>query len=261
MSVRELNLYLDSFISIIRREIRYKMNLDVLVFTAHPDDAELSMGGTIARFTSQGLKVGIIDLTKGEMSTRGNLKTRANETAAASGILDVKVRENLGLMDGNISVSENSIKKIVLQIRKYKPKIVFAPYFNDRHPDHIDASTLVKRAVFKAGLEKFKTTKSGKSQNPFRPKRIFYYMQTYLFQPSIIVDISKHFETKMKAVQAFKSQFHNPSLKKEDTFISRPEFLEYVEARAKFYGFQIGKRYGEPFYCEEAIEYDFLNQL
>lgn len=237
------------------------MKLDVLIFTAHPDDAELSMGGTIARFTSQGFEVGVVDLTKGEMSTRGNLKIRAMETAAASKILRLKMRENLGLQDGNIFSAESSLKKTVTLIRKYNPIIVFAPYFNDRHPDHIDASSLVKRAVFKSGLVKFKTTNSGKIQNPSRPKKIYYYMQTYLFQPSVIVDISEHFETKMKAVQAFKSQFHNPSLKKIDTFISRPEFLEYVEARAKFYGFQIGKRYGEPFYCEEATEYDFSHLI
>lgn len=237
------------------------MNLDVLVFAAHPDDAELSMGGTIARFSSQGLKVGIADFTKGEMSTRGNLKIRAMETLVASKILKLKIRENLGFKDGNISLSENSLKKTVSLVRKHKPKIVFAPYFNDRHPDHIDASSIVKSAVFKAGLEKFKTSIDGKTQQPFRPQRIFYYMQTYLFQPLVIVDISEHFETKMKSVLAFKSQFHDPLLKKEDTFISRSEFLEYVEARAKFYGFQIGKKYGEPFYCEEAIESDFSDLL
>ena len=235
------------------------MKLDVLIFAAHPDDAELSMGGTIARFTSTGMNVGVVDLTKGEMSTRGNTKTREKETKAASKVLKLKIRDNLGLPDGEISISRNSLKKVIILLRNYKPKIVFAPYFNDRHPDHIDASALVKRAVFKSGLEKFTTSLNGKSQLPFRPKKIFYYMQTYLFIPSVIVDISDHFETKMKSVLAFKSQFYNPTLKKEDTFISRPEFLEYVEARAKFYGFQIGKKYGEPFYCEEAIEYDYSN--
>ena len=237
------------------------MNLDVLIFAAHPDDAELSMGGTIVRFTSKGLSIGVVDLTKGEMSTRGNTSLRAKETKAASKILKLKVRENLNLQDGNITVSKESLKKVVRLIRKYKPKIVFAPYFNDRHPDHIDASNLVKRAVFKSGLEKFKTSNESKSQHPIRPKNFFYYMQTYLFEPSVIVDISDYFETKMKAVLSFKSQFYNPSLKKEETFISRPEFLEYIEARARFFGFQIGKIYGEPFYCEEAIEYDFLNLL
>jgi bacillithiol biosynthesis deacetylase BshB1 len=233
------------------------MNLDVLVFAAHPDDGEISMGGTIARFTSEGFKVGIADLTKGEMSTRGNTKIRTKETGEASRILRIKMRENLGLQDGNISLSEKSLKEVVALIRKYRPTIVFAPYFNDRHPDHIDASHFLKRAVFSSGLKKFNTSLSGKSQAQFRPKKIFYYMQTYLFQPSVIVDISDYFGTKMKSIMAFKSQFHNPAVEKADTFISRPEFLDYVEARAKFYGFQIGKKYGEPFYCEEAIEYNF----
>jgi bacillithiol biosynthesis deacetylase BshB1 len=233
------------------------MKLNVLVFAAHPDDAELSMGGTIARFTSQGLKVGVADLTRGEMSTRGNLKIRAEETAAASKILKLKVRENLAFEDGNISISGNSLKKVVSLIRKYTPAVVFAPYFNDRHPDHIDTSVLIKRAVFSSGLEKFKSLLSGKPQLPYRPKKIFYYMQTYLFQPSFVVDISEYFQIKMKSVHSFKSQFHNPSLNKEQTFISQPGFLDYVEARAEFYGFQIRKKYGEPFYCEECVEYDF----
>jgi N-acetylglucosamine malate deacetylase 1 len=237
------------------------MNLDVLVFAAHPDDAELSMGGTIVRFTSNSLKVGVADLTKAELSTRGDVKTRAKEAEEASKILKLKMRVNLGIKDGNVTISPESLKKVVSLIRKFKPSIVFAPYFNDRHPDHIDVSNLIKRAVFSSGLEKFKTSSSGRSQQAYRPKKIFYYMQTYLFEPSFIVDVSDYFETKMKSCKAFNSQFHNPSLKKEDTFISKPEFLDYVEARAKFYGFQIRKKYGEPFYCEENIEYDFSDLL
>ncbi|MCU0414543.1 MAG: bacillithiol biosynthesis deacetylase BshB1 [Ignavibacteriaceae bacterium] len=237
------------------------MNLDVLVFAAHPDDAELSMGGTIARFTAQGLKVGVVDLTKAELSTRGNVITRAKETAAASKILKLKVRENLGIEDGGILSSKDNLKRVITIIRKFKPSIVFAPYFNDRHPDHIDASILVKRAVFSSGLEKYRTAIAGKSQLQYRPKKIFYYMQTYIFEPTFIVDVSDYFETKMKSCKAFNSQFHNPSLKKEDTFISKPEFLDYVKARAEFYGFQIRKKYGEPFYCEENIEYDFSDLL
>jgi len=237
------------------------MKLDVLIFAAHPDDAELSMGGTIARFTSIGLKVGVIDLTKAELSTRGNVNTRERETEAATKVLKLKIRENLEIKDGGISLSEVSLKKVVSKIRLYKPSIVFAPYFNDRHPDHIDTSILVKKAVFSSGLAKFNSTLSGKSQRPFRPKKIFYYMQTYLFKPSIIVDVSEYFDIKMKAVKAFKSQFHDSTIKKEDTFISKPEFIDYVEARAKFYGFQIRKKYGEPFYCEEDVEYDFSDFL
>jgi N-acetylglucosamine malate deacetylase 1 len=237
------------------------MSLDVLVFAAHPDDAELSMGGTIARFTSQGLEVGVVDLTKAELSTRGNVITRAKETAAASRILKLKVRENLGIKDGGISSSKDNLIKVITLLRKFKPSIVFAPFFNDRHPDHIDSSILIKRAVFSSGLEKFKTTISGKSQLHYRPKKIFYYMQTYIFEPSFIVDISEHFQTKMKSVHAFQSQFHNPVVKAGDTFISKPGFLDYVKARAEFYGFQIRKKYGEPFFCEENIEYDFSDLL
>jgi len=235
------------------------MKLDVLIFAAHPDDAELSMGGTIARFSLQGFKVGVIDLTKGEMSTRGNTITRAKETSVATKILNIKVRENLGIADGNITQSDKNLKRVITTIRKYKPKIVFAPYLNDRHPDHFDTAQLIKRAMFGSGLAKFKTIVAGKSQAHYRPLKLFYYMQTYLFDPSFIVDISDYFDTKMNSVLAFKSQFHNSPGKKEETFISRPEFLEYVEARAKFYGFQIRKKYGEPFYCEENIEYDFVN--
>jgi bacillithiol biosynthesis deacetylase BshB1 len=237
------------------------MKLDVLVFAAHPDDAELSMGGTIARYTSNGKKVGVVDLTRAELSTRGNVKTREEETAAATKILKLKVRENLGIKDGGINILPEQLKKVVTVIRNYKPSIVFAPYFNDRHPDHIDASNLIKRAVFTSGLEKFSTMFSNKLQQAYRPKKIFYYMQTYIFEPSFIVNISEHFQTKMKSCKAFSSQFHNPLLKKEDTFISKPEFLDYVEARAKFYGFQIRRKYGEPFFCEEDIEYDFADLL
>ena len=237
------------------------MNLDILVFAAHPDDAELSMGGSIARFTSQGKKVGVVDLTKAELSTRGNVKTREEETMAATKILKLKVRENLGIKDGQITFSQELLKKVVITIRKYKPLIVFAPYKNDRHPDHMDVSYLVKRAVFSSGLEKFKTEFSGKSQLAYRPKKIFYYMQTYVFEPKFIVDVSEYFELKMKSCRAYNSQFHNPKLKEEDTFISKPEFLDYVEARAKFYGFQIRKRFGEPFYCEEDIEYNFSDLI
>ena len=232
-----------------------------MVITAHPDDAELSMGGTIAKFTSKGLSVGVVDLTKAELSTRGNVKLRSREAVEASEVLKLKIRENLGIKDGGIIINEENLKKVVILIRKFKPSILFAPYFNDRHPDHIDASNLVKRAVFSSGLEKFKTSLSGKSQKAYRPKKIFYYMQTYVFEPSFIVDISDYFSLKMKAVQKFKSQFHNPKLKKEDTFISKPEFLDYVEARAKYYGFQIRKKYGEAFYCEEDIEYNFADLL
>ena len=237
------------------------MTLDVLVFAAHPDDAELAMGGTIARFTNDGFNVGIIDLTRGEMGTRGTADTRKKEALEASTILNTSIRDNLLIPDGNIEISNDNIKKVVMLMRKYKPKIVFAPYFRDRHPDHINTSKLIKRAMFVTGLEKITTSESEFVQSAYRPSQIYYYMQTYTFEPSFIVDISNFFKTKMKAVWAFSTQFHNPESNEPETFISSPEFIDYVEARAKFYGFQIGKKFGEPFYCEEKIELNLNGML
>ncbi len=237
------------------------MTLDVLVFAAHPDDAELSMGGTIAKLTKDSYKVGIVDLTKGELGTRGNEKTRQTEAAKADKILNVSVRRNLGIPDGDIQRTKENLMLVIREIRKFKPKIIFAPYFNDRHPDHHDASVLVKEAMFSTGLPKVKTFDKKIDQKAYRPKKLFYYMQTYTFEPTFIVDISDSFETKLKSIKAFKTQFFNPESKEPETFISRPEFLDYLISRSQFYGFQIGKHYGEPFYCEEKIEYDLAMLL
>jgi len=237
------------------------MTLDVLVFAAHPDDAELAMGGTIARFANDGSSVGIVDLTRGEMGTRGNAGIREKEALEAAKILKTSIRENLLIPDGDIEISNGNIIKVVMLMRKYKPKIVFAPYFSDRHPDHISASKLIKRAMFVSGLEKINTSESEITQHAYRPAKLFYYMQTYTFEPSFIVDISNFFETKMKSVWAYSTQFHNPESIEPETFISSPEFIDYVDARAKYYGFQIGKKFGEPFYCEEKIELNLNGML
>lgn len=229
------------------------MNLDVLVFAAHPDDAELSMGGTIAKLTASGKKVGIIDFTRGELGTRGTAETRQKEAFQAAISLKVAARENLYIPDGDIKNTKENLIKVVMEIRKYRPKIIFAPYFNDRHPDHIDASRIVKKAMFSSGLVKIKTFDKEVSQEAYRPKKLFYYMQTYTFEPTFIVDISSCFEQKMKAVKNFSTQFYDPKSTEPETFISSPRFLDYIESRAKFYGFQIGTQYGEPFYCEEKI--------
>ncbi|HUX93997.1 MAG TPA: bacillithiol biosynthesis deacetylase BshB1 [Ignavibacteriaceae bacterium] len=237
------------------------MNLDALVFAAHPDDAELSMGGTIHKLTSHNLKVGIIDFTKGELGTRGSAETRQKEAFQAAIILKVAVRENLDIPDGFIQRNKENLMKVIMMIRRYKPKIIFAPYFNDRHPDHIDASILVKEGMFSTGLGKVKTFEKEMIQEAYRPTRLYYYMQTYTFEPSFIVDITDSFSQKMKAIKCYETQFHNPRSVEPETFISRPEFIDYVQSRSQFYGFQIGKHYGEPFYCEEKIELDILNCL
>jgi bacillithiol biosynthesis deacetylase BshB1 len=237
------------------------MNLDVLVFAAHPDDAELSMGGTIAKLTSNNLKVGMIDLTEGELGTRGSAETRQKEAFQAAIILKAAVRENLKIPDGGIKNCKENLLKIIMTIRRYRPKIIFAPYFNDRHPDHIDASRLVKRAMFSTGLAKIKTFDKEVPQEAYRPQKLYYYMQTYTFEPTFITDVTQCFETKMKAINSYSSQFHNPKSMEPETFISRPEFVKYVESRSEFYGFQIGKFHGEPFFCEEKIELDFVKML
>ena len=235
------------------------MNLDVLIFAAHPDDAELSMGGTIAKLASKGKKIGIIDFTEGEMGTRGTSVKRLAEAFKAAITLKVTLRENLHLPDGNIQRTKENVDKVITQIRRFKPKIIFAPYFHDRHPDHIDVSKIVKKAMFTSGLTKAVTKFDGKTQKAYRPQKLFYYMQTYTFEPTFVVDISKNFDAKMKSIKAYKSQFHDPKNTEPETFISSTKFMEYITSRARFYGFQIGKEYGEPFFCEESIEVDPIN--
>lgn len=230
------------------------MKLDILIFAAHPDDAELGMGGTIAKLAAEGKSVGIIDFTEAELSSNGTIEGRRDETSEASKVLNISVRENLKIPDGKVKVSDEVVNSVIELLRKYKPRVVFAPYFNDRHPDHIGASKIVKEAAFFSGLKKIETELDGKKQQTHRPVKLYYFMQTYEFTPSFVVDISNHFETKMKAVRAYKSQFFNPDAEGELTFISDPKFIKYLEARARHYGFQIRKEYGEPFFSEDAIE-------
>ncbi len=230
------------------------MNLDILIFGAHPDDAELGMGGTIAKLVAEGKSVGIIDFTEAELSSNGTVESRKLETAEASKVLNISVRENLKVADGGVKVEAKVKDEVIKLIRKYKPKIVFAPYFNDRHPDHIGASKVVKEAFFFSGLVKIETELDGKKQHAYRPEKLYYYMQTYEFTPSFVVDITNYFETKMNSIRAYKSQFYNPNEKGKLTFISDPKFVKMLEARARYFGFQIRKEYGEPFFSEEAIE-------
>lgn len=238
-----------------------KMKLDVIVFTAHPDDAELAMGGTIALLTANGFAVGVIDLSQGEMSTRGNLETRKKETEDATKILGITLRENLKLPDGGLREDEKYVSEVVRCIRKYKPEIVFGPYKEDRHPDHTGVSKIVKSAMFFSGAGKFVTREGDKEQELYRPAKLFYYMQAYKFNPSFIVDISDYYDIKMKSVYAYSTQFYNPASTEPATYISDPKFVKYLEARSRFYGFQIGREYGEPFYSEEDFELDIVNLL
>lgn len=227
--------------------------LDALFFAAHPDDAELCCGGTISALTNAGKTAGIIDLTRGELGTRGSVKQRRLEANKASAVLGVTIRENLGLKDGNIVNNPAARLKIIKAIRKYRPTVLFFPHYYDRHPDHYNTHFLVKDAAFYAGLEKIKTP----GMHAYRAKRNFYYMQAYAFEPNLIYDISDTFRIKMDAVRSYSTQFYTGSKrgkKEKETYISSKEFMEFIEARAKFYGFMIGAKYGEAFYSEEKFK-------
>jgi N-acetylglucosamine malate deacetylase 1 len=227
------------------------MQLDVLAFGAHPDDVELFCAGTLLKMKKQGHSVGIIDLSKGELSTRGTVELRSEEANKAAEILEIDLRENAGLKDGDISIDGTSKKIVIDIIRKYRPQIVFAPYWEDRHPDHIYASRLVSASFFYSGLNKVK------SEYPeYRPKSIIYYFQHEVNKPSFVVDISKEFSNKLESVKMYKSQFFNKDSQEKETFISSPQFLESVINRAKYFGFQIGVEYGEPFFVKSAIKID-----
>jgi bacillithiol biosynthesis deacetylase BshB1 len=235
------------------------MKLDVLFFAAHPDDAELSCGGTLAKIVKYGKNAGIIDLTQGELGTRGSKDIRTKETKEASKVLGLSIRENLKIKDGDIENTSSNRLKIISVLRHYRPEIVFMPYHNDRHPDHINANKLIKEAVFYSGLSKISSKKNGVIQKPYRPRKSIFFMQTYTFEPSFIIDITNEFEQKMSSVKCYRSQFYNPGSKGPETFISSKNFMEYIEARARFYGFQIGVKYGEPFYTEENIKLNLQN--
>ncbi len=230
------------------------MDLDALAFGAHADDVELGCGGTLAKLAELGHKTGIVALTRGEMATRGTAETRASEFAASAGILGLAVHEMLDIPDGRVEVTWENKLKIIGALRAYRPRVVFAPYWIDRHPDHEQASLLVRYAAYLAGLEKIET-----GRPPFRPHKLIYYQTRFEFTPSFIVDVSDAHERKMKAVRAYASQFHRPDEsgpRQAETLTGRPEFLDTIETRSRHCGAQIGVEYGEPFLIREAIKVD-----
>jgi len=229
--------------------------LDILVFASHPDDAELTCSGTIAKHIQQGRKVGIVDLTKGELGTRGNAEIRAQESAAASKILGITERNNIGLADGFFESDKESCLKIIPYIRYYQPEIILCNSIEDRHPDHGKGSELVSRACFLSGLMKIETEWKGVKQDAWRPKNVYHYIQDRLLKPDFVVDISAHWETKLACIKAFKSQFYNPDAMDNEpqTYISGKVFFDYLEARAREFGHSIGVEFGEGFTKEKEI--------
>lgn len=229
------------------------MKLDVLAISAHPDDIELACGGTIIKLVKQGRRVGIIDITEGELGTRGSREIRAQEAESAARILGVDIRESVAIPDGNIENSPENRLKVIRAIRKYTPDILLFPFHTDRHPDHEHAHILSREAWFYSGLEKIETREVNIKQEPFRPRNYYNYMQWFEFVPSFVVDITTEYDQRMEAVRAFRSQFFDPSSTERETVLSTPEFMEMLRTRLEYYGDRIGKKYGEPFFSPSYV--------
>ncbi|MCD9018271.1 bacillithiol biosynthesis deacetylase BshB1 [Parachryseolinea silvisoli] len=224
------------------------MKLDILVLAAHPDDAELGCGGTIAKHVALGHKVGIVDFTKGELGTRGTPETRAEEAATAANVLGVAVRTNLALQDGFFQNDPDHQLRVIQAIRRYQPEIVLANAILDRHIDHGKGASLGADASFLSGLAKIRTKDTeGREQAAWRPKVVYHYIQSQFIVPDFIMDITGYWETKLQAIKAFKSQFYDPSSQEPETYISNPAFLQMIESRALEFGHAIGARHGEGF--------------
>ncbi len=223
------------------------MKLHLLAIVAHPDDAELGCGGTLIKHAQKGQKVGILDLTRGEMGTRGTPEGRLQEAADAAAIMGLAVRENANFRDGFFKHDEEHLLALITYLRRWQPEIVLTNAPTDRHPDHGRGKLLSVDACFLAGLRKIETHFGGKAQEPWRPKRVFQIIQDQLLEPTFIVDIEDVTETKMEAIKAYKSQFHNPGSNEPITYIASQNFLELIARRDALMGKRIGTAAGEGF--------------
>lgn len=237
------------------------MKLDILAIGAHPDDVELSCSGTIAKEVSKGKKVGILDLTRGELGTRGTPEIRDQEAKNASEILRVVARENLGFKDGFFTNDQDHQLEVIKKIRKYKPEIVLCNAIIDRHIDHGKGSKLASDSCFLSGLKKIKTTLDGVNQDPWRPKQVYHYIQWANIEPDFVVDISNYIDKKMESVMAYTSQFYDAGSKEPVTPISSKNFTESVKYRAADLGRIIGVSYAEGFTVERYVAVDSIFDL
>ena len=237
------------------------MKLDILAFGAHPDDVELGCSGTIAKEISLGKKVGIIDLTRGELGTRGSVEIRNSESAKASEILGVTVRENLDMRDGFFLNDEAHQLKIIEMIRKYQPEMVLCNAISDRHIDHGKGSKLVSDACFLSGLVKIETELNGEKQQSWRPKVVYHYIQWQNIEPDFVVDISQFIDKKMESVLAYSSQFYDPNSKEPVSPITSKNFLNSVKYRAQDLGRLVGVEYAEGFTTERYLAVNSLGDL
>lgn len=232
------------------------MKLDLLAIGVHPDDVELGCSGTIINEIKNGKKVGIIDLTQGELGSRGSIETRYEEAAKAAMILGVHMRENLKMRDGFFQNDEEHQKQLIVALRKFQPEIVITNAISDRHPDHGRAARLTVESSFLSGLKKIETNdENGKAQEPWRPKYVFHYIQDRYHEPDFIVDITNVFEQRMESIKAYTTQFYNPENEDDgpQTYISTAAFLDGVIARARMIGKKIGVQFGEGFNSEKSL--------
>lgn len=237
------------------------MKLDILAFGAHPDDVELGAGATIAKEISLGKKVGIVDLTRGELGTRGSAEIRDKEAALSAKILGVSVRENLGFADGFFVNDKEHQLEIIKMIRKYQPEIVLCNAIDDRHIDHPKGSNLVSDACFLSGLVKINTLVEGKSQEKWRPKQVYHFIQWKNLKPDFVVDVSGFIDKKAESILAYSSQFFDPKSEEPETPISSKNFIDSVKYRARDLGRMIGVDHAEGFNVERFVAVESLDSL
>lgn len=235
--------------------------VDILAFAAHPDDIELSASGTLMKHIAQGKTVAIVDLTRGELGSRGTIETRKQEAADAAKIMGLTARVNLGLADGFFEHNEENLLKVVEQIRYFQPEIVFANSIEDRHPDHARASKLVSDACFLAGLIKVKTFFETNKQDAHRPRIVLHYIQDRYVKPDLVVDITPYYDRKMEAILAYKTQFFQEGQDGPQTPISGKEFLDFLTGRMSEYARAIGTKYAEGFTVERTIGVEDITSL
>jgi bacillithiol biosynthesis deacetylase BshB1 len=238
------------------------MKLDVLAIGVHPDDVELGCSGTLINEVKRGRTVGIVDLTEGELGTRGTVETRYNEAAEAARIIGALARENLKMRDGFFKNDEAHQMKVVQVLRKYQPEIVIGNILEDRHPDHGRAGNLIYDACFLSGLKQVKTIdEQGNEQEKWRPKYLLHFLQDRFYEPDVIVDITDVFEQRMNSIKAYTTQFHNPGSNEPETYISNSGFMDAIIARARLLGKRIGVQFAEGFVSKKSIGIASLDAL
>ncbi len=237
------------------------MKLDVLAFGAHPDDVELSCSGTLMQSIEQGKKVGVVDLTRGELGTRGSAELRIKEASSSAKILGLSERINLNMADGFFLNDKDHQLKIIKQLRYYQPDVVLANAISDRHIDHGRGAALVADACFLSGLKKIETDCEGVKQNAWRPKVLYHYIQDHYLKPDFVVDVTKFWDRKIESIMAFSSQFYDPKSDQNNTPISSKEFMSFIASRAREFGRPIGATYAEGFQVKRVIGVNDITSL